>query len=111
MENKIILIIGLICAPLYVIYKLYIEDLLSKRRKVRATLSKEDKTEYIRLTMTHQEAVKIAQQQLGVSEEDFICQASATQAGNECELKDTYPYDVLCDLAKKKQVKVDFLKL
>ena len=83
---------------------------MSNRRKVRAALRTGDKAEYVRLTMTHAEAVKIAQQQLGVSEEDFVRQASATQAGNECKLKDTYPYDVLCDLAEKKQVKVDSLK-
>lgn len=61
--------------------------------------------------MTYQEPVKIAQQQLGVSEEDFIRQSSATQADNECELKDTYLYDVLCNLAEKKQVKIDSLKM
>ena len=104
------LIIILIGGVVYGIWKIIFEDQVKHNRLIRQAQKKGDKIEYIRLTMTYSQAVLIAEKELGLSENEFLKQASATQAGNECELKETYPYDVLCDLAREKQVQLDVQK-
>ena len=106
-EYLILIIIG---GVIYGIWKIIFEDQVKHNRLIRKAQKKGDKIEYLRLTMTHSQAVLIAEKELGLSENEFLKQASATQARNECELKETYPYDVLCDLARKKQVQLDVQK-
>lgn len=103
-------ILILIGGVVYGIWKIMFEDQVKHNRLIRKALKKGDKLEYLRLTMTHSHAVLIAEKELGVSERTFLNQASATQALNECKMEETYPYDVLCDLARKKGVQLDVPK-